>query len=53
MALKEDDFWEALIEQIVVVKDNEVVLIPKVGNFKIVFGKVDDYVAKLDKLRFS
>ncbi len=52
MALKEDDFWEALIEQIVVVKDNEVVLIPKVGNFKIVFGKVDDYVAKLDKLRF-
>lgn len=52
MALKEDDFWDALIEQIIVVRDDEVVLIPKVGNFRIVFGKVDDYEAKLDKLRF-
>lgn len=52
MALKEDDFWDALIEQIIVVRDDEVVLIPKVGNFRIVLGKVDDYEAKLDKLRF-
>lgn len=52
MALKNDDFWDALIEQIVVVRDNEVVLIPKVGNFRIVLGKVDDYAAKMEKLRF-
>lgn len=56
MGLKEDRFWEALIEQIVVNKksegESEVILIPKVGNFRIVMGKTDDFSKKLDKLRF-
>ena len=36
-SLKKDEFWDALIEQIVV-RNEELILIPKVGNFKIIFG---------------
>ena len=38
MTLRNDEFWDALVEQIVVEKGNEVVLIPKVGNFRIVLA---------------
>jgi len=34
-ALKEDAFWDAYIEQLVVLPNKEVVLIPKVGDFRI------------------
>ncbi len=46
-----DEFLKAQIEQIVVDKNNEVILIPKVGEHKIVFGKVDDLEKKFRKLK--
>ena len=51
MTLRNDEFWDALVEQIVVEKGNEVVLIPKVGNFTIVLGTLDDMNEKLENLR--
>ena len=51
MTLRNDEFWDALVEQIVVEKGNEVVLIPKVGNFRIVLGTLDDMNEKLENLR--
>lgn len=50
MELKADKFWDALIEQIVVSQE-ELVLIPKVGNFKIVLGKLENSGGKMEKLR--
>lgn len=41
--------WDAWIEQIVVQKNQEVVLIPRAGDFKIIIGNLDDYQAKLAK----
>ncbi len=52
MALRKDDFWNAMVEQIVVESDEEVILIPKVGSFRIVMGKLDDFEKKLEKLHF-
>ena len=41
--------WDAWIEQIVVENQNEVVLIPRAGNFRIIMGSLDDYPVKLNK----
>lgn len=49
--LQRDELWNALIEQIVVEKGNEVVLIPKVGNFRIVLGTLENVDEKLENLR--
>ena len=49
-SLKKDEFWDALIEQIVV-RNEELILIPKVGNFKIIFGKLEGQEEKMEKLR--
>lgn len=51
MSLRNDEFWDALIEQIVVVKSNEVILIPKVGSFKIVLGTLEEVDQKMENLR--
>jgi cell division protein FtsQ len=51
MYLHNDPFFSAQIEQVVVDKNRELVLIPKVGDHKIVFGKVDDLERKFRKLR--
>lgn len=51
VSLKEDDFWDALIEQILVDKDGELTLIPKVGNFRIVLGDPADTEKRMEKLR--
>ncbi len=51
MGLKNDGFWDALIEQIVVANGNEVILIPKVGNFRIVVGKLENVEKKMENLR--
>lgn len=48
--LHSDEFWNAQIEQIVVAPNNEVTLIPRVGDQQIVLGYLDNYQAKLDKL---
>lgn len=49
-ALQKDSFWDAYIEQIVVSQNEEIVLIPKVGDFKISLGTLDHWSEKLDKL---
>lgn len=41
--------WDAWIEQIVVQKDREVILIPRAGDFKIILGNLDNYQVKLAK----
>lgn len=41
--------WDAWIEQIVVQNDQEVVLIPRAGDFRIIMGGLDNYQAKLAK----
>lgn len=51
MRLKNDEFWNALIEQIVVVEGKEVVLIPKIGNFRIVVGELEHVDRKMENLR--
>ena len=51
MKLRKDDFWDALIEQIMVADGNEVTLIPKVGNFRIVLGELEHADRKMENLR--
>jgi len=51
MTLRNDEFWDALIEQIVVKDDKEITLIPKVGNFRIVMGTLEDIGKKMENLR--
>ena len=48
--LHKNDFWNAQIEQIVVAPNNEITLIPRVGDQQIILGKLDGYQEKLDKL---
>lgn len=48
--LRNNDFWNAQIEQIVVASNNDITLIPRVGDQKIILGKLTDYEEKLDKL---
>ena len=50
MNLREDELWDALIEQIVV-SNGEVSLIPKVGNFRILVGKLERVDKKMENLR--
>lgn len=45
-----DEFWNAQIEQIVVQPDQDIRLIPRVGDQQIVLGKLGGYKTKLDKL---
>ncbi len=49
MFLRNHRDWDAWIEQIVVQKQNDVVLIPRAGDFRIILGSLDDYPAKLAK----
>ncbi len=51
MALRNDEFWDAYVEQIVVEGGKEVILIPKVGSFRIVLGSLEGYEQKMEKLR--
>lgn len=48
--LRNDNFWNAQIEQIVVLPNNEIRLIPRVGDQQIIMGQLDGYKEKLDKL---
>jgi len=50
--LQDNKFWNAQIEQIHVEKNNEIVLIPRVGDHEIILGQLDDRVeAKMEKLK--
>lgn len=44
--------WDAWIEQIIVLKNQDVELIPRVGDFRIMLGELGDYKAKLDKFAY-
>ncbi|MDR1414502.1 MAG: cell division protein FtsQ [Odoribacteraceae bacterium] len=46
----ENAFWNAFIEQVVVLPNNDVVLIPKVGDFKITLGALENYQGRMQKL---
>jgi cell division protein FtsQ len=48
--IRNDEFLKAQIEQIYVEKNQEIVLIPKVGNQEIIFGKAENIKTKFDKL---
>ena len=49
--LQENDFWNSQIEQIYVHPDNEIELIPRVGNHRIVLGTLADFEKKLENLK--
>ncbi len=49
--IKDDEFWEAQIEQIHVENNGDVLLIPLVGDQIIELGKLDDYELKLRNMR--
>lgn len=51
LAINKDEFLKALIEQIFVEKNEEIVLIPKVGNQEIIFGKAKNIETKFEKLK--
>lgn len=50
-AIKEDPFIEALVEQIHVDDAGEIILIPKLGREKILFGKYEDVKKKFFNLK--
>ena len=45
-----NEFWNAQIEQVYVNDDSEFEIIPRVGPHIIIFGTIDDYREKFDKL---
>ncbi|MBF6597226.1 MAG: hypothetical protein ITF98_03270 [Fermentimonas sp.] len=49
MFLNNNSDWDAWVEQIVVKNGNEVELIPRAGNFRIIMGSLEDYQTKLNK----
>ena len=46
-----DEFWSAHVEQIYVNEKEEIELVPKVGNHKIIFGGADEMAEKFWKLK--
>lgn len=48
--LKRSSAWDVWIDQIVVKSNRDVVLIPKAGDFKIVFGQLDQFNEKFSRL---
>jgi len=49
--LQKNKFWNAQIEQINVLKEREVELVPRVGNHIVFLGKMDNYENKLERLK--
>jgi cell division protein FtsQ len=49
--IKNDDFWNAQIEQIYVDSRNDMQLIPRVGSHVIIFGRADNMAIKFKKLK--
>ena len=44
-------FWDAQIEQIYVTENNEIELIPRIGDNLILLGKIDNFEQKLENLQ--
>lgn len=51
LAIGNDRLWQAQIEQIAVLPNKDIVLVPRVGSHKIILGTADNYEAKLKKLK--
>lgn len=49
MYLQDNPDWDAWVEQIVVKPNKDVELIPRIGDFKILFGKLNNYPEKFTK----
>jgi len=49
--IRKDEFLSALVEQIYFEKDDRIILIPKVGDEKIVLDHIDDLPSKLKNLK--
>jgi cell division protein FtsQ len=49
--LQKNDFWNAQIEQIYIAPNQDVELIPRVGDHRILLGKIENYKENLDKLK--
>ena len=49
--LQKEDFWNDQIEQIYVKSVNDIEIIPRVGDHKIILGSLDNYENKLKHLR--
>lgn len=49
--LKNAPFWDAQIEQIYVTENNEIELIPRIGDNLILLGKIDNFEQKLENLQ--
>lgn len=48
--MSNDPFWSAQIEQIYIDEKGEIILSPRIGNHKIIFGELTDIENKFDKL---
>lgn len=48
--IRQDDFWDSQIEQILVNPKNEIELIPRLGNQRIILGSANDIDIKLNNL---
>ena len=48
--VNDDEFWQALIQQIYVTPQHEFELIPNIGNHRIILGNLDDMEGKFSKL---
>jgi cell division protein FtsQ len=49
--LQKDDFWDDQIEQIYIRSEQDVELVPRIGNHRIIVGNLDNYENKLKRLR--
>jgi cell division protein FtsQ len=49
--LRNNKFWDAQIEQIQVEPNNDIILIPRVGDQEIILGELNGYEKKLEKLK--
>lgn len=49
--LDKDDFWISFIEQIHINQQNDVTLIPKIGEFDIIMGSLDNFQQKMSNLK--
>ncbi len=49
--LQKDDFWNDQIEQIYIRSEQDIEIVPRVGNHRIILGSLDHYENKLERLR--
>lgn len=49
--LQKDDFWNDQIEQIYVRSAQDIEIIPRIGDHRIILGSLDNYENKLNRLR--